>query len=82
MLSSIIKIKDLTSLTSPTCFFLNKVTIQDVEKLIKKIKVGKASGEDKMPPRLVKMTSNFLSEPITDMINTAIDTNTLPDRVK
>ena len=30
---SIIKIKD--SLTSPTCFFLNKVNVQNVEKLMK-----------------------------------------------
>ena len=43
--------------------------------------MDKASGEDKIPPRLVKMASNFLSEPITD-INTAIDTNTFPDRAK
>ena len=28
------------------------------------------------------MASNFLSEPITDIINTAIDTNTFLDRAK
>ena len=66
----------------PTCFVLNKGNVQDLEKLIKKIKVEKASGEDKIPPRLVKMASNFLFEPITDMINTAIDTNTFPDNAK
>ena len=66
----------------PTCFVLNKGNVQDLEKLIKKIKVEKASGEDKIPPRLAKMASNFLFEPITDMINTAIDTNTFPDRAK
>ena len=65
---STIKIKD--SLISPTCFFLNKVNVQDIEKIIKKIKVDKASGEDKIPQRLVKMASNFLSEPITNIINT------------
>ena len=42
----------------------------------------KASGEDKIPPRLVKMASNFLSEPITDIINIAIDTNNFSDREK
>ena len=51
-------------------------------KTYKKIKVDKASGEDKIPPRLLKMASNFLSEPITNIINTAIDTNTFPDRAK
>ena len=41
-----------------------------------------ASGEDKTPPRLVKMACNFLSEPVTDIINTTIDTNTFRDRAK
>ena len=36
----------------------------------------------KILPRLVKMASNFLSEPIANIINTAIDTNTFPDRAK
>ena len=44
--------------------------------------MDKASDEDKTPRRLVKMVSNFLSEPITDIINIAIDTNTFPDRAK
>ena len=48
----------------------------------KKIKVDKASGEDKIPPRLVEMASNFLPKPITDIINTAIDANTFLDRAK
>ena len=39
---SIIKIKD--SLNSPTCFVLNKVNVQGTEKLIKTIRVHKASG--------------------------------------
>ena len=77
---NIIKIKD--SLNRPTCFILNKVNVWDAEKLIKKFKVDKVFGEDKIPPSLVKMASNFLSEPITDIINTAIGTNTFPDRAK
>ena len=28
------------------------------------------------------MANNFLSEPVTDIIKTAIDTNTFPDRAK
>ena len=44
--------------------------------------MDKASGEDKILLRLVKMASNFLSEPITDKIKTAIGTNTFPDRAK
>ena len=44
--------------------------------------MDKASGEDKIPARLVKMARNFLSEPITNIINTAVDTNTFLDRAK
>ena len=44
--------------------------------------MGKASGEGKIPTRLLKMASNFLSEPITDIINTAIDTYIFPNREK
>ena len=44
--------------------------------------MDKASGEDKIPSRFVKMASNFLSKPIADTINTAIDTNIFPGRGK
>ena len=44
--------------------------------------MDKASGDDKITSRLVKIASNFLSEPITNIVNTAIDTNTFPDRAK
>ena len=42
----------------------------------------KASGEGKIPTRLVKMASNFLSEPITDIISTSIDTYIFPNGEK
>ena len=42
----------------------------------------KASREDKIPPKLVKIASIFLSGLLTDINNTAIDTNTFPDRAK
>ena len=56
--SNIIRLKD--SLTSPICYFLNKVNVQET---YKKIRVDKASGEDKLPSMLVKMASNLLFEP-------------------
>lgn len=40
------------------------------------------SGEDEIPSTLVKMANNLLSKPITYIINTAIDTNSFPDRSK
>ena len=75
---SIIKMKD--SLNRPTCFILNKVSVEDVQKLIKKLRRKRPSLV--RPPSLVKTASNFLPEPITDMVNTAIGTNTFPNRAK
>ena len=40
------------------------------------------SGEDEITSTLVKIANNFLSKPITYIINTAIDTNSFPDRAK
>ena len=75
---SIIKMKD--SLNRPTCLILNKVSVEDAEKLIKKLRRKRPSLV--RPPSLLKTASNFLPEPITDMVNTAIGTNTFPNRAK
>ena len=74
---SIIKMKDSCF---PTCFIRNKVSVEDVEKLIKKSRRKRSSLV--RPSSLVKTASNFLPETITDMVNTAIDTNAFPDRAK
>lgn len=77
---SIIEIKN--SLENRSSFTPGKVKVEDVEKLIKKIKANKTAGEVRIPTRLVKMTGRILSQSFTDVINTAISTSTFPDKTK
>ena len=63
-------------------FTPGKVKVEDVEKLIKKIKANKTAGEVRIPTRLVKMTGRILSQSFADVINTAISTSTFPDKTK
>ena len=66
-------------LSSATDLIINRY---EAHPSIIKIKMGRASGEDKVPPGLVIMASNFLSEPITNIISTAVNTNIFADRAR
>ena len=50
--------------------------VQDVEKLIKKIRIGKTAGEERIPPKLVKVVGRILFKPFADVINAVIPINT------
>ena len=50
--------------------------VQDVEKLIKKIRICKTAGEERIPPKLVKMVGRILFKPFADVINAVILINT------
>ena len=41
------------------CFSLSEATTTDISKLIKSIKVNKASGEDQISPNLINTAGNF-----------------------
>ena len=58
------------------------MTTTDVMKLLKKINVNKATGEDQIPPKLVKQAAEFLVEPLTDIINSCFRTSSFPDLAK
>ena len=64
------------------CFSFSEVTTTDVLKLIKRININKAMGEDQIPSKLIKTAGNFLVEPLTDIINSFFSTSTFPDLVK
>ena len=64
------------------CFSFSEVTTTDVLKLIKRININKAVGEDQTPPNLIKVAGNFLVEPLTDIINSCFRTSTFPDLAK
>ena len=58
------------------------MTTTDVLKLIKRISIIKAIGEDQIPPKLIKTAGNFLVEPLTDITNSCFTTSTFSDLVK
>ena len=61
------------------CFSFSEATTADVLKLIKRININKAMGEDQIPPKLIKTAGSFLAESLTDSCFSA---STFPVLVK
>ncbi len=77
---SILKIKEHHSNNSP--FSFKPVSVTYVKGILSKIKANKSTGCDEIPPKVVKMCSEELSVPLTDMINSAFQNNIFPDDLK
>ena len=60
------------------CFSFFEMTTTEVLKLMRRINIIKARGEDQLPSKVIKTAGNFLLEPLTD-INSCFNTNTFPD---
>ena len=58
------------------------MTSNQVLKLLKTINIRKATGEDTIPPKLVKLAADNLAKPLTDVINLSIETCVFPDKAK
>ena len=63
-------------------FQINSVTTSEVYELVKNIDHKKATGTDKFPPKLVKISSEVLSQPLADAINNSISKGVFPDNAK
>ena len=53
-------------------FFFSEVTTVDVLKLIKRININKAMGEDQIRPKLIKTAGNFFAEPLLQILSTPV----------
>ena len=53
-----------------------------VNLILKSVKTKKASGTDKIPTKLVKLASDFLSTPLAKVINNSIASSKFPDIAK
>ena len=62
-------------------FLFSEATTTDIPKLIKRININKAMGEDQIPPKLIKTANNFLVESLKN-INSCFSTSTFPDLSK
>ena len=56
-------------------FQFNNVTTSEIYKLLKNIDDKKATGTDKIPPKLVKISAGVLSQPLVDAIATENKSN-------
>ena len=63
-------------------FSFSKVVTTDEFKLIKRININKAIGEDQIPLKLIKTAGNVLVYLLTDISNSCFSTSTFPDLAK
>ena len=63
-------------------FQLNSVNTSEIYKLLKNVDDKKATGTDKITPKLDKISAKLLSQPLADAINNSISKGTFPDNTK
>lgn len=68
---SIIKIKEQPNLN--TAFSLKPATEYDIFDILTSLKPDTATGEDTIPPKLVRLAASELSVPLADIINQSIE---------
>ena len=54
----------------------------EIKNLLLNLNANKSTGEDQIPPKLIKLSSEYLSKPLTDAINSSIRSSTFPDNGK
>ena len=63
-------------------FKFTEIDLDHVFKLLAKVNVKKSTGVDKISPRLLKLSTTEIAQPLTNLINMSIKTNTFPDNLK
>ena len=63
-------------------FQFNSITTSEIYKFLKNIDDKKATGTDKIPPKLVKISAEVLSQPLADATNNSIFKGVFPDNAK
>ena len=63
-------------------FQFHEIQENDVKLLLQNINPQKSTGEDKIPPKLVKLSKNILIKPVTDAINSSIRSSIFPKNAK
>ena len=70
---SVTKIKEMIEKnTTEPSFKFDSVTKPYITTLLKNIDIKKATGVDKIPPKLVKLSANILSEPLAKTVNDSL----------
>ena len=82
---SIIKIKQIvngSNVSNSERFSFKMVNENEIKDLLKNLDIKKASGIDTIPPKLVKLSADFLTPLLTKAINTSIAQNVFPENTE
>ena len=82
---SIIKIKQVvnrSNVSDSERFSVKTISESEIKDLLKNLDIKKASGIDTIPPKLVKLSADFLTPLLTKAINTSIAQNVFPENAK
>ena len=82
---SIIKIKQVvnrSNVSDSERFSVKTISESEIKDLLKNLDIKKASGIDTIPPKLVKLSADFLTPLLTKAINTSIARNVFPENAK
>ena len=63
-------------------FEIEEARVEQVNKILRNINSAKATGPDKIPPKIVKMSANIIDSHLTDIINSDLKRNAFSDSAK
>ena len=63
-------------------FKIEKAKVEQVNKILRNINSRKATGPDKIPPKIVKMSANIIDSHLTNIINNDLKRNAFSDSAK
>ena len=63
-------------------FRFHEVYEDEIKNLFHKINIKKSTGEDQIPPKLVKLASKHLLKPVTNAVNSSIRSSVFPKKAK
>ena len=65
--------------TKPEVFKLKEVTIDDIRRIVKRLKGGNTQGPDQIPSTIIKIIAPLIEEAIQETVNKSITEATFPD---
>lgn len=71
-------------LTPPnlTSIFMTPVTTHELIGIVKKLKNKKSTGHDKIPMKAIKLSIEYIAEPLAHIINLTLESGVFPDDLK
>ena len=63
-------------------FKIEEAKVEQVNKILRNINSRKATGPDKIPPKIVKMSANIIDSHLTNIINSDLKRNAFSDSAK